>query len=282
MSQISNSRGPDFAVIGAMRAGTTHLYEMLRLVKGVSVPKMKETDFYCSPMSAARGAAWYARQFEDPSALWGDISPNYAKTDISPQAADLLYSANPDMQIFFIARDPIERAISHYLVSYFIEDSLPLPDNVLSTPAGQHILHASRYHTCLLPFWERFGEHVCILDFDTFVKHPGQVLSSICDTLGIPSSDVDIAGAPRNSIQSVSRMPRWWGKLRRSELGTTLRANVPRPLLNFIKSQTALAEPRPPPPPFRETVRAQMAGLIAPDIKLFRGKTGMAFENWTV
>lgn len=282
MSQVLNTGRPDFAVIGAMRAGTTHLYEMLRSVKGVSVPAMKETDFFCSPVSAAKGHAWYARQFADPSALWGDISPNYAKTDISPHAAELLHAANPDMRIFFIARDPVERAISHYRMSYFIEDDLPPPDALLSTWAGQHILHASSYHTCLLPFWERFGDRVSILDFETLVKQPAHVIASICDTLGIPPSDVDLTGAPRNSFHAVSRMPGWWSRLRRSELGTTLRANVPRPLLNFVKTQAALAAPKSSPPPFRDTIRTHMAAMIAPDIAQFRKKTGLAFENWSV
>ncbi|MFN7163336.1 MAG: sulfotransferase family protein [Hyphomonas sp.] len=279
MSQPPNTARPDFAVIGAMRAGTTHLHEMLRAVKGVSVPKMKETDFYCSSASAAKGFAWYARQFDESSALWGDISPNYAKSDISPQAAELLHAANPDMRIFFIARDPVERAISHYKMAYFIEEDLPPPEALLSPPAGQHILLASSYYNCLLPFWERFDEQVIVLDFDMLVKNPRQLLARICGALGIPPAEVAFARAPSNYFHAVSRMPAWWSRLRRSELGTTLRAHVPRPLRNFVKTQAALAKPRPSPPPFCDLVRAQIAERITPDILKFRRKTGMAFEN---
>ena len=282
MSSPVSRAGPDFAVIGAMRAGTTQLYEMLRGVEGVSVPKMKETDFFCSRKSVSRGYGWYARQFSQGDALWGDISPNYAKTDIHPQAAQLLYEANPEMRIFFIARDPVERAISHYRMVHFIEEDLPAPDDLLATRSGKHILHASSYYTCLLPFWERFGDRVTILDFDMLTEQSMEVVAFICKTLGLPPAEIPVAQGAANSFSEVSRMPGWWSRLRRTELGTVLRGHAPRPLLNFIKAKASLSAPRPPPPPFSENIRRQMTDMLAPDIMEFRKKTGLHFDNWSV
>lgn len=282
MSNSSSKTKPDFAVIGAMRAGTTQLYEMLRGVEGISVPKMKETDFFCTRKSVSRGYEWYARQFGRKDALWGDISPNYAKTDIHPQTAQLLYEANPDMRIFFVARDPVERAVSQYRMVHFIEDDLPPPDDLLSTWSGKHILHASHYYTCLLPFWERFGDRVTILDFDTLTEQPMDVVACICKTLGLPPVEVPVTQDAANSFSEVSRMPGWWSRLRRTEIGTLLRAHAPRPLLNFIKTKASLSTPRPAPPAFSATIREQMAEILAPDIRNFRDRTGLRFDHWSV
>lgn len=274
-----SSARPDFAVIGAMRAGTTLLYEMLRSVKGVCMPRMKETDFFCSLESVARGPAWFARQFDDPGALWGDISPNYAKTDIHPRAAELLYAANPAMQIFFIARDPIERMISHYKMEFFIDGNIPCPEELLSTRDGMHILHASKYYTCLEPFWEHFGDQVTVLSFDEMIHDPNRTLATICNVLGISAAEHISAIEPRNSFDDVSRTPRWWSALRRSGIGTEIRARIPRPLLNYIKSSLAVAAPTVSPPPFSDAVRAQIAEALAPDIRAFCKHAGMTFPN---
>ncbi len=282
MHLTSNRARPDFAVVGAMRGGTTQLYEILRNVPSICLPRMKETDFFCSPESVAKGEAWFARQFAEPASLWGDISPNYAKTDINPHAARLLYAANPGMQIFFIARDPIERAISQYRMEYFIDANLPGPDAVLSTWAGKHIVHASRYHACLQPFWDLFGEQVTILDFDVLTERPNEVIATICAKLGIAPAEVSMAGTPRNSFDELSRTPGWWAGLRRSEFGTAVRAQVPRALLNFVKARAVLATPRAAPPPFTDAVRAQIADLLSADIRQFRERSQMAFEAWSI
>jgi len=279
----SNGRPrPDFAVIGAMRAGTTQLYELLRLVPGVCVPRMKETDFFCSRRSVAKGREWYARQFADPALLWGDISPNYAKTDVNPDAPDLLHEANPEMKLFFIARDPVDRAISHYKMSHYLEDNLPEPERLLSTWSGKHILHASQYHTCLVPFWERFGEQITILDFDTLVRDPNETVTRICNVLGVDPVMVAPKDEAANSFDELSRRPDWWNKLRNSDVGERLRGHMPRPLLNMAKRRLALAEPKAPPPPFPQSVRESMAERLAGDASRFRAETGLAFESWCV
>lgn len=282
MAKAKSKARPDFAVIGAMRGGTTQLYELLRAVPGICVPQMKETDFFCSAKSVAKGPEWYARQFSDENALWGDISPNYAKTDVNPDTPQLLHDANPDMKLFFLARDPVDRAISHYRMSHYLEDNLPEPERLLSTWSGKHILHASQYYTCLVPFWERFGEQITILDFDTLVRDPNETVAQICRTLGI--EPVALAGQDEaaNSFDELARRPDWWNRLRRTEVGERLRGRMPRPLVNLAKRRLALAAPKAPPPPFPQSVRESMAERLAADANRFRAETGLAFKRWCV
>jgi len=68
---------PDFVVIGTMRAGTTSLYEWLRATGRVSVPDMKETDFFLTHDNYSRGQGWLRARYDDLDKPVGDISPNY-------------------------------------------------------------------------------------------------------------------------------------------------------------------------------------------------------------
>ncbi|MEM0987214.1 MAG: sulfotransferase [Pseudomonadota bacterium] len=273
---------PDFAVIGAMRAGTTQLYELLRQHPGICVPQMKETDFFCSHKSVARGLDWYWRQFSDEGALWGDISPNYAKTDVNPDAAALLHDANPDMKLFFIARDPVDRAVSHYNMAQLVGDTPGDPHRLLSSWSGKHILHASQYYTCLLPFWERFGEQITILDFDTLVRAPDTVIAKMCEALGIEHIPTKTKPASENSLDDVARRPVWWHKLRRTPLGTELRGRVPRPLLNMAKRHVARRYTAAKTQALPEAIRDAMAERLSGDASRFRQETGLSFDRWSV
>lgn len=278
---MTRPRRPDFAIIGAMRAGTTQIYDLLRQVPEVSVAKMKETDFFCSRESVARGFNWYASQFMGEETLWGDVSPNYAKTDINPDAADLLYQANPDMDVFFVARDPVDRAISQYR-KHWLEADTPPPETLLSSWTGRHILHASRYHACLEPFWARFGEKVRIIDFDDLIADPEGTVAGICETLGI--SDVRLAPpeTQTNSTEELARRPRWWSRLRQSELGQQLRARLPRSVIDLAKRHVVLPRAKAPPPRFPDAVRDRLAEALADDAARFREATGRAFRTWSV
>ncbi len=278
---MTRPKRPDFAIIGAMRAGTTQIYDLLRQVPQISVARMKETDFFCSKQSVARGFNWYASQFAGEETLWGDISPNYAKTDINPDAAELLHQANPDMAVFFVARDPVDRAISQYR-KHWLEADTPPPEELLSSWTGRHILHASRYHLCLEPFWARFGDRVRIIDFDDLITDPEATVSGLCETLGISGVRLTPLEMGSNSTEELARRPRWWSRLRQSELGQQLRGRLPRSVINLAKRHVVLPEAKAPPPSFPDRVRARLADALADDAARFRKATGLAFKQWTV
>ena len=56
---------PDFIVIGAMRAGTTSIYEWLRSSGRVSLPDMKETDFFLTEENWSKGNDWLKARYSD-------------------------------------------------------------------------------------------------------------------------------------------------------------------------------------------------------------------------
>ena len=106
---------PNFIVIGAMRAGTTALFEYLRAHPDVYIPELKELNFFWERWK--RGIGWYESQFAgatDEKAI-GELSPEYtfypARRGVAERIAKLL----PDVKLIYLMRDPIARMRSNYV-----------------------------------------------------------------------------------------------------------------------------------------------------------------------
>ncbi|HEY6932832.1 MAG TPA: hypothetical protein VI452_05490, partial [Marmoricola sp.] len=56
---------PNFIVIGAMKAGTTSLYQYLKHHDQVFMPPIKELDFFVAESNWCRGVGWYRHRFRD-------------------------------------------------------------------------------------------------------------------------------------------------------------------------------------------------------------------------
>ena len=54
---------PNFYILGAAKAGTTTLYELLEQHPQVYMPYDKEPAYYCDDEYYAKGEAWYLRTF---------------------------------------------------------------------------------------------------------------------------------------------------------------------------------------------------------------------------
>jgi hypothetical protein len=106
---------PDFLVIGAMRAGTTSLHDLIGSHPQVAEAIRKEVHFF--DLNFERGPDWYRAHFPRAEMLrrtgriTGETSPYYLFHPAAPaRAAGLL----PDARIIAVLRHPVDRAYSHY------------------------------------------------------------------------------------------------------------------------------------------------------------------------
>jgi hypothetical protein len=111
-----SARLPDFLVIGAMKCGTTSLYEYLRAHPQVFMPEKKELEYFVEAKGWTRGLDWYRAQFAeagDATAV-GEASPSYANDPNHPGVPGRIAALLPHVRLVYVIRHPIERIDSHY------------------------------------------------------------------------------------------------------------------------------------------------------------------------
>ena len=275
---------PDVVVIGAMRSGTTTLHAMLDQVNEIAVPSIKEPNFFCGDdPNSQNGWDWYANLFDLTAKIRCEVSPRYAKRSLYPMVASRIAAANPDAKIVFIARDPVERAISQYGHSVLTGRNMPPPSELLNTDEGFHLVSASKYAYCLEPFRDHFEGQIEIFDFGDLKKSPQDFLHKFTAAIGIDLDTTNVAMTAENSSDDIARQPMWWGKLRASRIGETVRRHVPRDYVLRLKGALSRGwenRERRDVPPFSVEDRQRLIEALSDDVAAFRKTYGHAFSDW--
>jgi hypothetical protein len=105
-------------VIGAMKAGTTSLWEYLRGQPSVFMAEAKELDFFVAEKEWSRGAEWYEQQFAAAPATAiavGEASTNYSKHPLFDGVPARAVALLPDVKVVYLVRQPLERMRSQWL-----------------------------------------------------------------------------------------------------------------------------------------------------------------------
>ena len=107
--------GPNFFVIGAQKAGTTRLCNLLQRHPSVAIP-FKEPFYFQSARAMAEKAQWYRSIFEDVAHLpaRGDGSTSYSMCGMYPGTAQRIHEFNPDARIIYMVRNPLQRIESSW------------------------------------------------------------------------------------------------------------------------------------------------------------------------
>ncbi|MBS4013219.1 MAG: sulfotransferase domain-containing protein [Bacteroidetes bacterium] len=107
---------PTFLVIGAMKAGTTSLYHYLDSHPEICMSAEKEPNYFLGGEEYKKGIARYSSLFKKNDAVaYGEASTNYSKRHRYEGVPARIYKDIPKVKLIYIVRDPIERAISHYI-----------------------------------------------------------------------------------------------------------------------------------------------------------------------
>lgn len=106
---------PNFLGIGAPRAGSTWLHELLESHPDVYVPERRKEVHYFD-QNYDRGEAWYERMFpseEDGTSFVavGEITPHYL---YGPETIERIIDMPSVQRLLVILRNPVDRAFSHY------------------------------------------------------------------------------------------------------------------------------------------------------------------------
>lgn len=125
---------PNFFIVGTPKSGTTSLFHYLQEHPEVFLPELKEPHFFSCPEVKE---TYYKTKIVDSKEAYlnlyrstkafkaiGDLSSSYLFTKETAKRISLF---NPNSKIIIVLRNPVERAISHYLMDVnlgYIEVSL--------------------------------------------------------------------------------------------------------------------------------------------------------------
>lgn len=274
---------PDFIVIGAMKAGTTTLYEHLRHHEEIGMSAAKETDFFVKELNWAKGLAWYHRQFRPGARVYGEASPNYTKAPVFGGVAARMHALVPAAKLIFVARDPVARAASHYAHVSLAGRKVPPPEALVGSDVWVHLIETSSYAAQLAPYRRLFGdEAILVIDFADLVADPAPVLAEVAAHIGVRNAWPGLAhgAVVANGQESLARLPGWIFRLRQSRFGDVLKAGLPPGTRMALKA--ALRGPKRSAPAFDARLRSLAAEGLAADIADFRAQTGRAFADWPI
>lgn len=170
------TRVPGFLIIGAMKAGTTTLFEDLSSHPRVFGPIDKEPDIlisdqYTKQWAMERYASLFARATKGQ--LCFEASTGYTKTPQRPAVAERAAEVcGDDLKIIYIVRDPVRRIISHHHHASFARAAglmaEPLEEALELYP---ELKDWCRYMMQLRPWVDRFGEdNVAVVPFERYTK----------------------------------------------------------------------------------------------------------------
>ena len=274
--------GPDFMIIGAMKAGTSTLHEQLAAQAGVFMSTPKEPNFFSDDDQFARGTGWYDALFESatPEMLRGESSTHYTKLPERPATIERLRShpCAARCKLVYVMRDPMSRLVSHYMHAWSEGETVdPLTDAIDTVPG---LIDYGRYAMQIAPWLEAFGrERVLPVFFERMTAEPQSEIERIAAFLGVPSpvSWHDL-GAKNQSAQRMRRSPVRDAILNAPVLKQIRRGLIPRSWRDRAKGMWQMRER----PTLTDRDRARLAEVFNADLADLGRALGVALtcDTW--
>jgi hypothetical protein len=231
---------PNFLIIGAMKAGTTTLYDDLSKISGIYMPPEKEpNDLIYPQIETQQGLEAYAKKFASApvGAVVGEASTAYSKLPTYHGVADRAFRLlGPQLKIIYVTRDPVKRILSqyHHLWGLGLE-ARDIKDAVLS---DETYVAYSDYERQLVPWREAFSDrNILIVSFEDYIKDRAPTLSLICNFLGVPFNG-GVGNSHRNASEGKRVVPpsSTWSIFAHSNFYLyKVKPYIPGPVRDFFK-----------------------------------------------
>ncbi len=255
---------PDFLIIGAMKSGTTTLQAQLAAQKGVFMTTPKEPNYFSDDAVFAQGPDWYRALYDAaaPGDLAGEASTHYTKLPTYPQTVARLAEMVPAPRLIYVIRDPVARAISHYIHEW--SEGRMQRDPVEAFAQHPELMAYSRYPMQLAPYIEQFGLDAILLTSLEELKHdPEGVLARISTHIGSAAPLIwnhDL-GAQNVSAERFRRLPLHRVIVANPVARAVRRNLVPAALRASIRKARTHGER----PELPQSLRAELEQAFAPD-----------------
>lgn len=179
---------PTFLIIGAQKAATTTLHQLLRQHPEVFLPELKETNYLIEQGNLARGREWYESLF-DPAGdrpHRGEASPGYTMFPHFRGAPERAATLMPTARLIYVIRHPVERMRSAWAQQ--TGEGLEDRDLVDALLGDSHHIQLSSYGLQTAQWLAHFPrEQLLVLRQEDLRDHPGTVIDQVLQHLGLPT-----------------------------------------------------------------------------------------------
>jgi len=268
------SRLPNFIVIGAMKAGTTSLFQYLKLHPEISMSKIKETNFFVDS-HFSKGIEWYKNQFPNDNKVKGEACTNYTKYPVNKGVPERIYQTVPDVKLIYILRDPIERLLSqvHHSILKGNEDEEDYQLKLYNP--GCHYINCSRYYMQLEQYFPYFSkDQMLILTAEELKNDTPGTLQKIFSFLELTQTDFYSPEYEKKKHTSSGRR-----KIQPALLRKALRKT---PYYNYVAGNLRFLIPSKeiPKPEIHRNLYKHLKDIFRNDVKKLKSFTGRSFEEW--
>jgi hypothetical protein len=278
---------PNLLVIGAMKAGTTSLHFYLSLHPEIFMSEDKEPTFFTVEKNWHRGAEWYSSLFPEAAPIRGESSPDYTKFPMISGVARRVHSVVPDARLVYLAREPIERIISHYIDAYSFGRVHQPIERELAEFENHHFVNCSRYHMQLEQYLEFFDtDRILVVTSEELSNERTATMSSVFEFLGVDPSFSSpefeqvlyTADEKRRKSRLGYSLVALAENIRRSRLRPYLSPKLMQPIrvLNSRASHPITT------PVLEGSLRDEIADCLRPDVERLRAFTGKPLSSWLV
>jgi hypothetical protein len=177
---------PNFLIIGAMKGGTTSLYNYLRPHPEVYMPATKELHYFVAEKNLPRGIGWYERHFRDAgdAIAVGEASTDYTKYPLYRGVPQRIAELMPLVRLIYVLRNPVDRIRSHYLHDLARGKERRTIDEAVS--GNEHYLAPSRYALQIEEYLKRFPrEQLLLVTSESLRNDRSAAMRRVHDFIGV-------------------------------------------------------------------------------------------------
>lgn len=264
---------PTFFIIGAAKAGTTSLHAYLAehpeiAMTTIKEPAVFERDDWRECLSA------YDKLFDRPAQVRGEASTAYSAYPWAPDVPDRVRDVVPDAKLVYLVRDPVDRAVSHFIQNRYDGHQPRSWDDIIrdvDDPLNA-VVACSRYATQVRRWIEPFGEQpILVVDHRDLLVDRATTLREVLRFLDVDPAYAGPRWTREHNPTTGRRELRPWA----SRLGVPTLAAASRPFSWLVSRRHEV-------PPITTEQRAALAAMFAPEAATFRRMTGRAFADWCV
>lgn len=182
---------PTFLYVGAARAGSSWIYEILSQHPEVYVPRVKEIFYFDRYFE--RGFDWYLSFFKNArkEKERGELTHDYF---LREEIAYRIHEELPDVKNIFCLREGVDRTFSEYLYDqtlfqYVSAKKYRQGMTFQEFATLPEIVKLSDYYKNMKPFFKLFPrKQILVLFFDKLKNNPGEFCQELFQFLGVDTN----------------------------------------------------------------------------------------------